>query len=132
MGVLLKSIGLVSILHCYLHNSYCHFRNSIRTRHLHLLVSQATGSIKDSSQSETPMVSEPRESAVQEAHYNLTTKRNQDKNTTEDADFNLLKRMLASKLNLMFVDLDHHIGSRFSVNTLFKEVQKGIHEILPN
>lgn len=75
------------------------------------------------------MITEPRESAVEKAHHDLTTKRNQDKNTMEDADFNLLKRTLAPKLNLTFVDLDHHIGSRFSVNTLFKEVQKAIPEI---
>lgn len=38
----------------------------------------------------------------------------------------LAVRTLAPKLNLTFVDLDHHIGSRFSVNTLLKEVQKAL------
>lgn len=105
-------------------------RNSDETS-LSFSLKSETGSIKNSSQSELPMVSEPRESAVGKAHHNLTTKRSQDSNTVEDAELDLLKRTLAPKLNLTFVDLDRHIGSRFSVNTLFKEVQKAIPEVTP-
>ncbi|KAA1080304.1 hypothetical protein PGT21_001675 [Puccinia graminis f. sp. tritici] len=45
---------------------------------------------------------------------------------------NLLSRKLAPKINLTFVDLDHHIGSRFSVNTLLKEVHKSVPEVKPH
>ncbi|PLW07652.1 hypothetical protein PCANC_24966 [Puccinia coronata f. sp. avenae] len=41
-------------------------------------------------------------------------------------------RKLAPKVNLTFVDLDHHIGSRFSVNTLLKEVHKSIPDLKPD
>ncbi|KAH9817816.1 hypothetical protein DFH28DRAFT_888723 [Melampsora americana] len=104
-------------------------RNSDETS-LSFSLKSETGSMKNSSQLEIPMVSEPDEPAVRKAHHDLTTKRSQD-NSVADADLNLLKRTLAPKLNLTFVDLDHHIGSRFSVNTLFKEVQKAIPEIEP-
>ncbi|KAG0141957.1 hypothetical protein CROQUDRAFT_135866 [Cronartium quercuum f. sp. fusiforme G11] len=49
----------------------------------------------------------------------------------DDDALDMLSRTLAPKLNLTFVDLDHHIGSRFSVHTLFKEVQKALPEVSP-
>lgn len=48
-----------------------------------------------------------------------------------DDGLNLLNRKLAPRINLTFVDLDHHIGSRFSVNTLLKEVQKTLPDVKP-
>lgn len=49
----------------------------------------------------------------------------------EEQGINLPSRKLAPKVNLTFVDLDHHIGSRFSVNTLLKEVHKSIPDVKP-
>ncbi|PLW31444.1 hypothetical protein PCANC_17549 [Puccinia coronata f. sp. avenae] len=50
----------------------------------------------------------------------------------EEGNMAISSRKLAPKVNLTFVDLDHHIGSRFSVNTLLKEVHKSIPDLKPD
>jgi hypothetical protein len=57
---------------------------------------------------------------------------NQKLDLPDEDGVSLLSRKLAPKINLTFVDLDHHIGSRFSVNTLLKEVHKSVPEVKVN
>ncbi|KAH9468385.1 hypothetical protein Pst134EA_012007 [Puccinia striiformis f. sp. tritici] len=56
---------------------------------------------------------------------------NQHLTVPDEDDVGVLSRKLAPKVNLTFVDLDHHIGSRFSVNTLLKEIHKSMPDVKP-
>jgi len=39
-------------------------------------------------------------------------------------------RMVAPRVSLPFVSIDRHIGARFSLNTLIREVQEGIPDLV--
>ncbi|CAH7668898.1 expressed protein, partial [Phakopsora pachyrhizi] len=74
-------------------------------------------------------MSDPSKLGLNSSEMNFETEAYEDYNQggiEDDMETNLSKRKLAPRVNLTFVDLDRHIGSRFSVNTLFREVQKNL------
>ncbi|KAI8456976.1 hypothetical protein BY996DRAFT_944982 [Phakopsora pachyrhizi] len=74
-------------------------------------------------------LSDPSKLGLNSSEMNFETEAYEDYNQggiEDDMETNLSKRKLAPRVNLTFVDLDRHIGSRFSVNTLFREVQKNL------
>ncbi|WAR55247.1 hypothetical protein PtB15_4B867 [Puccinia triticina] len=62
----------------------------------------------------------------------IKSRNNQQLAVPAEDGVSLASRKLAPKINLTFVDLDHHIGSRFSVNTLLREVHKSLPDVKPN